>query len=253
VDFRNDLAARARLLLLFAIDTLARVGVTRWRTSVLGMACAVFAVSTAVLLWRTVIRERGARGDGGSSASSRGLTDPQVEAELRGDIARLERQVGALAAAVSARGAAAPPRETAAPAGAEATTAPGAGAKTAPGEDVRGEAAEKLRSMFEELDRRAASEVPDPSWRPEAGLQAALQGLATPPAVRSVRCTAAFCRVEVAVQSPEERHALSGKIAELEPFASGTTYRQDPNDPLHVWLYVQRPGRNLDEPSSVVR
>jgi len=111
--------------------------------------------------------------------------------------------------------------------------------------EQREQGARALQAMYEDLDRRLETEAPDPAWRPEAEVGAALRSLPSPPRELSVRCVATFCRVELERVAPLDRDDLPLQIGALAPFAAGTTYRQDPDDPSRLTLYVQRPGHLL--------
>jgi hypothetical protein len=97
--------------------------------------------------------------------------------------------------------------------------------------------------MYDGLDHRIETEAPDPAWRPETDVTAVLKSLPSPPRDVAVRCVASFCRVQlVSIPGADD---LVQHIATQPPFAGGTTYRHDPDDPTRVTLYVQRPGHVL--------
>jgi len=107
-----------------------------------------------------------------------------------------------------------------------------------------------LRELYTSLDQRSEMEGPDPGWRPEPAIHDAFRSLSTRPQLVSTDCVAAFCRVELALRSSDDRDSTTQQISQLVPFTEGTLYRHDPAEPLRLTLYVQRPGHPLgDEPA----
>lgn len=209
----------------------------------LGVTCVVLAALTGALLIKITGGSQSPRADEAERRPAPAAIEPNVEAELRGNIARLERRIAALAAETGARAHEPAPRgeEEAAPVRAP-TPAPSRPVSVV---EQREQGARALQTMYEALDRRLETEAPDPAWRPEADVGAALRSLPSAPRELSVRCVATFCRVELERVPPLGRDDLAVQLAALAPFADGTTYRQDPDNPSRLTLYVQRPGHLL--------
>jgi len=209
----------------------------------LGATSVVLGVLAGALIAKIVSDGRRPRNDDTDGRGAPAALEPSAETELRANIARLERRVSVLAAETRTR----EPQPAAGPAEPARAAASPEPAKPLGLIEQREQAARTLQAMYDNLDRRLDTEPPDPAWRPEADLAAALKSLPAPPTGVSVRCAAAFCRVELVRNPAAGREEIATQIATLPVFSEGTTYRQDPDDPARLTLYVQRPGHLLAE------
>jgi hypothetical protein len=203
-----------------------------------GVLVGVLALSAA---WAAGARREARVEHPNHAASSAG--DERIAA-LEARLTGVERALALLAVREAASEPAITARPAAAPVDSEATSA--AAAEPAPPAD----ADRALRALYGSLDRRLEVERPDPAWRPEAAILDAIRSLPSAPVVVSTDCVSAFCRLELAHRTPEDRDASAEQVARLRPFAAGTMYRQDPADPLRMTLYVQRPGHPFGEEAS---
>jgi hypothetical protein len=108
-----------------------------------------------------------------------------------------------------------------------------------------------LQALYTSIERRLDTERPDPAWRPEPAIQDVIRSLSTRPRLVSTSCGSTLCRVELEHRTLEDGNATAEQIIVSSPFSAGTLYRHDPEDPLRLVLYVQRPGHAFEEADSL--